>query len=135
MKNKIKQIGYGISTAILLLPFMKVFAATQWAPTGTDGKYWNVADTQDTSGGNLSDKSVLVLIATAMRWLLIVVGIAGVMGFTIGGLMYIMSAGDEKKAEKAKTAIIASITGIVVAIAGVIALNAAQTFLGGTETF
>ena len=134
MKNKIKQIGYGISTAILLLPFAKV-SAYEVDPGVTGGNYWSVNATDTTAGGNLSDTSVLVLIATAMRWLLIVVGIAGVMGFTIGGLMYIMSAGDEKKAGTAKNAIIASITGIVVAIAGVIALNAAETFLSGTETF
>ena len=126
MKNKIKQIGYGISTAILLLPFAKVFSASP---------AFSVSDTKRTAGGNLSDTSVLVLLATAMRWLLIVLGIAGVMGFTISGLMYILSFGDEKKATNAKNAAIASLTGIVVGIGGVVALRAAETFLSGNETF
>ena len=118
MKNKIKSIGYGaISAVILTAP---AFANAQFsAPSGT----------------GLSSSSVFDIISNIMYWLLAIVGIVGVIGFAISGLLYLTAAGDETKIGQAKSAMVASITGVIVALAGLVALQFAKNMLGASSQF
>jgi hypothetical protein len=74
------------------------------------------------------------IITSLMNWLLIIVGIVAVIAFLIAGILYLTSAGDEGRVEKAKEAMIAAIIGIIVALAGLIALNAINTWLKGSQS-
>ena len=118
MKNKIKSIGYGaISMAILTAPAL---ASAQFAaPSGT----------------GLSSNSLFAIISNIMNWVLAIVGIVGVIGFALAGLLYLTAAGDETRIKTAKSAMIASITGVIVALAGLVALQFAKGMLGGTGQF
>ncbi len=121
MKNKIKGLVYGASVAALTLP----------AVVGAYGSF------DPTAGGStgLAGGSLMDIITNIMKWLLTAVGIAGVIGFAISGILYLTAAGDETRIKSAKSAMVASITGVIVAIVGVVALTAANTMLKGTGSF
>lgn len=126
MKNKIKSIVYSASTLALVAPVM-VMAQVK-SGTGGTGTF------QKPQTG-LPEASLFNIINNIMKWLLIVVGIAGVIGFAIAGILYLTAAGDDAQIKKAKTAMTASITGVIVALAGMVALNAAQGLLGAQNKF
>jgi hypothetical protein len=118
MKTKIKYLAYSASVAALTMPAL-VMAQFALPPNTT----------------KLPGRSVTVLaiITRIMNWLLIVVGLAGVIGFAIAGILYLTSAGDETRIGTAKNAMLYSIVGVVVALAGLVALQFAQNLLGGTN--
>jgi hypothetical protein len=68
-----------------------------------------------------------------MNWLLIVVGILGVIGFVIAGIIYLTAAGDTEQIDKGKKAMIYSIVGVIVALIGVVIIQAVQGMLGGSS--
>lgn len=86
------------------------------------------------SNTGLPEGTLVGIITQLMNWLLIIIGIIAVIAFLIAGILYLVSAGDETKVEKAKEAMIAAIIGIIVALAGLIALNAIQKWLSGTNS-
>jgi len=117
MKNKIKVIVYSISSVVLILP---VLANAQFtAPSGT----------------NLPQSSIMNIVSNIMNWLLIIIGIVGVIGFAIAGILYLTAAGDEDRMGKAKNAMLYSIIGVIVALAGVVAINFAQHMLNAQKNF
>ena len=64
-----------------------------------------------------------------MQWLLYIVGFLGVIGFAISGVLYLTAAGDDDRINKAKSAMLYSIIGVVVAIAGLIMVNFVSNIL------
>lgn len=117
MQNKIKNFFYVIFSGVLLFP---VLALGQYAQPG---------------GTGLPANSVYNIVENIMKWLLAIVGIAGVIGFAIAGILYLTSAGDDTRMGSAKKAMLYSIIGVVVALAGLVALQFASSMLGGTERF
>lgn len=117
MKNKIKSLVYGAATLALAAPVL--VSAQLEVPQGT----------------NLPTSSVSAIVENIMYWLLWVVGIAGVIGFCIAGILYLTSMGDQTRIDRAKSAMLYSIIGIVVALAGLVALNFAQGLLGAQQKF
>ena len=124
MKNKIKGMVYGASALVLTLPTL-VFGAAGY---GT-------FDPEAVGSTGLAGGSIMEIVTNIMKWLLTAVGIAGVIGFAIAGILYLTAAGDETRIKSAKSAMVASITGVVVAIVGVVALTAANTMLKGNAAF
>jgi len=110
MQNKIKKFFYAISSTMLFFPFLVL------------GQYMPPAET------GLPVNSVY-------KWLLAIVGIAGVIGFAIAGILYLTAAGDDTRMGQAKKAMLYSIIGVVVALAGLVALQFAFTMWGGTAKF
>jgi hypothetical protein len=119
MKNKIKNIGYSAVTVGLTLPMIAAAQFKKPANTGLTGE----------------NSTLYGIIENVMKWLLAIVGIVGVIGFAIAGLLYLTSAGDEGRIEKAKNAMLYAIVGVVVALAGLVALNFATKFWGGDAQF
>ncbi|NMC87266.1 MAG: hypothetical protein GYA69_02320 [Candidatus Moranbacteria bacterium] len=74
------------------------------------------------------------IITSAMNWLLILVGILGVIGFVIAGIIYLTAAGDEDQIAKGKKAMIYSIVGVIVALLGVVIIQAVQGMLSGSRS-
>ncbi|HBP00722.1 MAG: hypothetical protein UY41_C0045G0006 [Candidatus Moranbacteria bacterium GW2011_GWE1_49_15] len=115
--NKFRRIGYGAVSLMSLAPAL--VSAQIDARLG---------------GTGLPQGSILDIMTSLMNWLLIVVGILGVIGFIIAGILYLTAAGDEGQIGKAKTAMIYSIVGVVVALLGLIIIRAVQALLGGNST-
>lgn len=118
MKQAIKKIAYGATSAALLLPAIA-------------GAQFKAPSTGETG---LPSNSIYNILSNGMKWLLGLVGIVGVIGFAIAGIMYLTAAGDEDRIKTAKSAMIYSIIGVVVALVGLVALGAASGLLGGTST-
>lgn len=112
-----KKISYGTISSILAMP-LTVGAQFQ-NPTGT----------------NLPEGSLLGIITNGMNWLLVVVGILGVIGFVIAGILYLTAAGDDDQIAKGKKAMIYSIVGVIVALIGVVAIQAVQGLLNQEKNF
>lgn len=112
---KIKKIAYGAVSMIIATPAMAL------------------AQFETPSGTGLPAGSIMGIITNGMNYLLILVGILGVIGFVISGLLYLTAAGDEDRIDKGKEALIASITGVIVALVGVVVLNAVKGMLGGNS--
>ena len=116
MKNKIKKAVFWASgAAILAAP---VVAGAQFkTPTST----------------GLPSGTVTNIVTQAMNWILMIVGVLGVVGFAIAGILYLTAAGNEDMITKAKKAMIASIIGVIVALLGLVILKAVSTWLGGSS--
>jgi len=114
--NIVKKISYGAAAILATAPFAALAQFT--TPSGT----------------GLPAGSIMGILKNGMNWLLIMVGILGVIGFVIAGILYLTAAGDETQIEKAKRAMIYSILGVIVALLGVVILQAASAFLGGSNT-
>lgn len=116
METKIKTIGYGIASAMILTA--PIIVAAQFLPP---------------AGTSLPEGTLFNIITNAMMWLLAIVGIIGVIGFAIAGILYLTATGDEDRIVKAKSAMLASIVGVIVALVGLVIMRAVQTWLGGAE--
>ena len=71
------------------------------------------------------------IIKNIINYALAIVGFLGVLGFIISGIMYLVSAGDEGQAEKAKGYMVNSIIGVIVALLGYVVMAAVSTLLIG----
>lgn len=114
----IKKIAYGLASTVVAAPAIAL------------------AQFETPSGTGLPAGSVMGIITNGMNWLLVMVGILGVIGFVISGVIYLTAAGDEERVATGKKALIASITGVIVALVGVVVLQAVKGMLGGnSKTF
>ena len=75
-----------------------------------------------------------MILQTIVNWLLMLVGILGVLGFAIAGVMYLVSAGNEDMIKKAKSAMVWSIVGIAVALLGLVVILTIDALLSGDPT-
>jgi len=119
MKNKIRSFASAVSVMAMTLPMLVSAATTPFkTPTGT----------------GLPEGSITEIITNIMNWLLMLIGIVGVIGFAIAGILYLTAAGDEGRIDTAKSAMMYSIVGVVVALVGVVIIKAAQGLLGGSSS-
>lgn len=115
--NKFRKIGYGIAASAIAAPSIVL---AQFATPG---------------GTGLPSGSLTGIITNIMNWLLMIVGILGVIGFVIAGILYLTAAGDGDQIDRAKKAMIYSIVGVLVALIGVVVINAVKGLLGADRTF
>jgi hypothetical protein len=113
--NMFKKIAYATSAIATAIPMI---ASAQFETPG---------------GTGLPSGSLIGIITNFMNWLLIVVGILGVIGFVIAGIIYLTAAGDDGQIERGKQTMVYSIIGVIVALVGVIIIKAVQGMLGGTS--
>jgi len=78
--------------------------------------------------------TIVGILQNFMQWLLIIVGLLGVIGFVISGIIYLTSAGNEEQAQRGKRTMVYSIVGIIVAMLGVIVMQAAKALLSGNTS-
>ncbi len=116
MKIKIKKILSTVSVALLTAPVAVM--GQSWAPDA-----------------DVPDASIMDIVKNFMRWLLIIVGLLGVIGFAIAGVLYLTAAGDEDRIKSAKRAMLMSIVGIIVAMLGLVVMGAAYRFLNAESGF
>ncbi len=113
--NIIKKIAYASSVIASAVPMI---ASAQFAAPAATG---------------LPTGTLTGIITSGMNWLLIIVGILGVIGFVISGIIYLTAAGDEGQIDKGKNAMVYSIVGVIVALLGLVIIQAVQGLLGGTD--
>ena len=121
MKIKIKKWAYAASAAALFAPLL---ALAEEAGSGF----------QIPGNTGLQQGSITDILNNGMNWLLMIVGVIGVVAFAISGILYLTAAGDEERIKTAKKAMIMSIVGVVVALLGVVILKAVQSFLSGNQS-
>jgi hypothetical protein len=85
---------------------------------------WALPDSFGLPGGTIGG-----IIENIALWILVILGIVGIIGFVISGIMYLLSAGNEGRIETAKKAMVASIIGVVVGLAGYVVIQAIATAL------
>ena len=78
------------------------------------------------------DKTVKELLTTIVVALKNLVAPAAIVFIVVGGLMYMMSAGDETMIKRARACITAAVIGLAIVLAGPAFLKEIQTMLGGT---
>lgn len=117
----------------LMFSIAGVVSADNPVPGGglADGGFGTGYTTVNDNSG-LSSSSISSIIQVFMRWLLYIVAFLAVIAFVISGVMYLTSAGDDDRIDKAKTTMIYAIIGVIVALLGLIILNAVKTLLGTT---
>ncbi|MFH0969019.1 MAG: pilin [Patescibacteria group bacterium] len=116
MKNKIRKIAGGISVALMAAP--SIVMAQSFIPQA------------DLPTGSVTD-----IVRNFMRWILIIVGILGVIGFAIAGILYLTAAGDDDRMQTAKKSMIYSIIGIIVAMLGLVIMTAVFRMLSAQSGF
>ncbi|MFA6973659.1 MAG: hypothetical protein WC238_02905 [Parcubacteria group bacterium] len=112
-----------LSLAIIFLTFPLLTQAQAWNPNGLG------------YATGLPQGSISGIIMNIMFWLLAMLGIFGVIGFTIAGIMYLVSTGDEGMIDKAKEAMKWSIVGILVGLLGVVVIQAIDLMLNQFSNF
>lgn len=81
----------------------------------------------------LPSSDVKTIVTNLMNWLLALVAIIAIIAFTISGLQYMLSTGDEKMIDTAKRNMTWSIVGVIVALSGMIIITAVNKFLIGVS--
>ncbi len=118
--NTMKKAFYGATSAAMALA--PAIASAQWGTGMTNAK----------SGGT-PDATVTSIIQTTMNWLLAILGFLGIIGFVIAGILYLTAAGDEAQIDKAKTAMMYSIIGVIVALIGFVIIQAVSNWLDANQ--
>lgn len=79
------------------------------------------AGSQNNNRGLPTEPDVNVLIIRLIRELLAVAAVLAVLALVVGGLMYILSLGDESRAARAKKVMLYALIGLIItAVAGII---------------
>ncbi|MGW8185126.1 MAG: hypothetical protein ACWGHO_03370 [Candidatus Moraniibacteriota bacterium] len=123
---KIKKLICGlVSIGVLVMPTL---AFGQWK-NGVGGGF---ASAQNS---NLPKGTIYLIILGIMNWLLILIGIFGVIGFVISGILYLTAAGNEDQMQKGKNAMTWSIIGVIVGLVGYVILQAVDKMLNAQAGF
>lgn len=116
--SKFFRSSFAATILLVLSLFAFVAHGSGWSPdnyteTGLPGE-----------GGSIQG-----IIENLADWFLVIIGTVAIIAFIISGVIYLTSAGDDGRMEKAKEAMIASIIGIIVALSGYVVIKAAHKFL------
>lgn len=108
-----------------LIFFVALSPLSCFAQTGG----WNLGNYSTTGlpGGTLFN-----IVVSIMNWLLAILGVIAIIAFSISGIQYLLSAGNEQQAETAKRNMKWSIIGVAVALSGLIIIQAMHMMLTGT---
>lgn len=77
----------------------------------------------ETGGQTIGDNNIFSFMAEVISILTLVLSIAGVIGVTVGGLLYVISAGDPQKIQTARKAIIYSLVGVAIGVSAQLILR------------
>lgn len=92
-----------------------------YLPSTSTGKGWSLSTAQSSG---LPRGSISGIVYNVMYWLLFILGIVGVIGFSISGIMYLISAGEQDMIDRAKRGMTYSIIGIIVGLMGLVIIKA-----------
>lgn len=81
----------------------------------------------------LPSRSLVDVISNFTNWILGIFGFLAIISFIVSGIMYFLSAGDDKRQEKAKKQMQWSILGVVIGLVGLVAIFAVNALLNATS--
>jgi hypothetical protein len=117
-KKNIKLLSFLAVAFLIIVPRLALAAA------------WDFSTLGDLTG--LPENSIKNIIEKFLLWILGIFGFLGIIGFAISGMMYLLSAGEDKRMETAKQAMQYSIIGVIVGLSGLVVIAAVDAFLSGT---
>ncbi|MEX1111979.1 MAG: hypothetical protein WEC84_00805 [Candidatus Andersenbacteria bacterium] len=115
-------INGGVVTLMLFAPHIPVTHAVSFSDS------FDRVDTIETGSGVEKYTEAEAFIRAVVRIILAFVSILAVAAIIVGGVMYLVSGGDEDKAKKAKKLILAAIIGLVVIGVAGLAVNTIVEF-------
>ncbi len=127
MKIKNKLVGF-------LFPVFLLFPAFVFA-SSWDGSYssgisgaWSLNNPY-----GLPEGTILGIVSNLLFWLLSIFALAGIIGFVLSGIFYLISAGNEDMIKNGKEGMKWSIVGIIVGLSGFVIMQAVSMMLGGAS--
>ncbi|HBP00721.1 MAG: hypothetical protein UY41_C0045G0007 [Candidatus Moranbacteria bacterium GW2011_GWE1_49_15] len=82
--------------------------------------------------GIISDAPrVSTILASILNFLLSIVGVLAIIALVISGIMYVTSAGDERRMTVAKKSAVYSVVGIAVALGALVIVKNISSIIGG----
>jgi hypothetical protein len=87
------------------------------------------ARTIATQGALRTDSDVVTPLTSIINWLLSIVAVLALLAIVVGGILYIISFGDEKRADKAKKIILYAVIGLLVVGLSFTILAAVRQFI------
>jgi hypothetical protein len=129
LKNKNLFLSVAVWCSLIVSKFTPVKAAR--TPATLDTNWTNEMDFLGNT--SLPTASAMDIITGILNWLLIAMGIVSLIGFIVSGLLYFSSAGNDKRMEKAKSAMVACIIGVIVGLSGFVAIRLAANILNRDE--
>lgn len=154
MKNKFNQFYCALTLAVVGLSVSPLLALAQEWGVGYNSSSGNInvgvgsrgSGAANVWGGGsygggwaltnpygLPSGSLLGIASNLLFWLLAVFAIAGIIGFVLSGIFYLLAGADEDNAKKGKAGMTASIIGIIVGLSGFIIMQAVASLLGGSS--
>ena len=133
---KLKKIICALVLSIIMT--VPSLAMGQWkggTSSGTNTPNIGGGGYNEAQGSDLPDSSIYGIILGIMNWLLIMIGIFGVIGFVIAGIFYLTAAGNEDQMKKGKDSMTWSIIGVIVGLMGYVIIQAVDKMLNATPEF
>jgi hypothetical protein len=81
----------------------------------------------------LPDATVGSIVANVADWLVAIFAFFGIIGFTVSGIIYLVSTGNDEMITKAKKYMTYSLVGIVVGLSGYVIILAVNAFLNASS--
>lgn len=103
-------------------------------PPGCGGSSSGGFSLSSVSSMGLPAGTIFGIVENIAYWILGLLAFFGIIGFTVAGIMYLVSAGNDEMITKAKKYMLYSIVGVIVGLMGLVILQAAYWMLGGTNT-
>ena len=132
-RNAITKISTVLVSLFSFFALSNVVSAACTAPGS--GPLWDFAGQGGVDGADLPCSSILSIVSQTMLWILSILGFLAIIGFVISGILYLTSAGDDKRAATAKAAMTASIMGVIVALIGAVIVYAVTDWLDASTSF
>jgi len=139
----VKQLAVFVFLMVLVFP--NVGFALDWgaAATTTGDLAFGVGSNGSMNGGwlvsnvyGLPGGSIMGIVSNILFWLLSLFALAGIIGFVLSGIFYLISAGDDEMIKRGKEGMKWSIVGILVGLSGFIIMQAVNIMLtGGSKNF
>ncbi len=87
------------------------------------------------TNSGLPRSSLAAVISNFTNWILGIFGFLAIISFVVSGIMYFLSAGDDKQQEKAKNQMKWSILGVVIGLVGLVVIYAVDMLLNAGGSF
>jgi hypothetical protein len=81
----------------------------------------------------LATSSATSILTNIIGYLLLIISFLGILIFIVAGILYLLSAGDEKKAKTAKDWIVNALIGIAIALVGFVIMYAVSSLVGASS--
>ncbi|PLX26802.1 hypothetical protein C0583_05900 [Candidatus Parcubacteria bacterium] len=83
--------------------------------------------------GDYTANDLILVLVTISKWVLYLSGSLSLLAFIVGGLMFILAAGNKDMISKGKSAIIAAVVGLIIVLFAYTAVDYFMKGIKGTE--